>query len=845
MAVRPGVKIGRRAPGPAELGLRLLVGAAVILVALFALQRSRGLGLDGRGLLADSSGTIRIAGLSDPVEILRDARGIPHVYARRAAEAWFGVGFAHAEDRLAQMVALRRRALGRTAEVEGEDALPGDRLARLLGIAGASQAAAADLPSASRSVLDAYAAGVNARIARIREGRVAAPSPLGEPIESVAPWQPADSLAVVKLLSWCMGGTLETTLVLDELIQRLDSVPARPFFPGRASLDFGVAPSLPMLRSFESGTGRAPAPTIAPGSTRALCRGIGQPTGGAWIVGAASSASGSPLVVADWQVAPSAPALFHELQVSGGGIDVLGATVPGTPIFWIGRTPTLAWAGLPASAPIADLFIETLGARAGDYQNGARWARLEEREEIIVYTDRAGTRREEKRLLRSTRHGPLIEWLASGEAENGASGARTGDGGHEATARSLAWTGARPGDGVSSMLALLRLGGAEGIASALASHHEPVLAIVYADRRGNGGVQVAGWLPRRPLPTGLVPVEGRLASFDWRHRVTIEDLPSRQLPAARRSYLVTADQPWPAVEGRSEVEFLWRPGDRADQIEAELERRLRSRLLDLREAAEMLADHGTRRAPAVVRALLVLARSKGPLEIEADEIASMLERWDGDTGANSGGAAAYHLVVDRLLENLLRDPFGPALFERYVEAPHVRPQDAIERLVLRAAELRRAGGWTDEARVAQAARRSLRETWVALGHRLGPARDRWEWGELHRMRFAPFAPFGVVADFFYKGLRTGGSAESLDNARHRPGVSLEVESASLYRVAMDLSAMDRVLSSLAPGQNEQPGHPNFSDGIARFRAGRLALFATDRLAIEEESVARLVLEPAR
>ena len=184
------------------------------------------------------------------------------------------------------------------------------------------------------------------------------------------------------------------------------------------------------------------------------------------------------------------------------------------------------------------------------------------------------------------------------------------------------------------------------------------------------------------------------------------------------------------------------------------------------------------------------------------------------------------------------------MFERYVRAPHIRAQDTIERLVLRTEELRRPGGWTDEARVSAAARRSLREAWVAITHRLGPARERWEWGELHRLRFGPIAPFGPAADFLYKGLRTGGSVSSLAVARHRPGVSLEVEAASLYRVAMDLSARDRVLSCLAPGQSEQPGHPNFDDGIARFRAGRVALFATDRLAIEEESVARLVLEPS-
>lgn len=842
MAGRPGSKSGRGAPGLAQFGVRLLLGVAGLLAGIFVLQHAGGPGPDARDARISSSGTIRIAKLASPIEILRDARGIPHVYAERENEAWFGLGFVHAEDRLAQMVWLRSRAYGRTAELEGASGLVADRLARLLEIERASSAAVRTLPPGTRAVLTAYTAGVNARMTRIREDRAAPPAQLGSSIDEVEPWQPADSLAVVKLLSWCIGGTLETTLVLDELIQRLDSVPARPFFPGRASVDFGEAPSLPMLRSFEPGALASESRVLALDSTRALCQGIGNPTGGAFIVGNRGSASGSPLVVADWQLEPSVPALFYEAQLAGGGLEVLGATVPGSPIVWIGRTPSLAFASVPAGAPIADLFIESLGERPGYYRNGRVWSPLEEREEIFEYRDRGGSPREERRLLRSTRHGPLIEWLAGeGEPGDGSDGAAHRD----ATARSLAWTGARPGDGLSSMLALLHLDGAEGVVSALASHHEPVLAIAYADRRGRGGVQVAGWLPHRPLPTGLVPVEGRLPSFDWRHRVAIEALPSLSLGETGRPYVLAADQPWESGGERGEIEFLWRPGDRAERIAAELDRHLRRGAIDLRGAAEMLADDGTRRSPQVVRALLALARRAGPLEIEAEEIAQILERWDGATGSNSEGAAAYHLVIDRLLENVLRDSFGTGLFERYVHAPHVRAQDAIERLVLRAEELERPGGWTDENRVAVAARRSLREAWVAISHRLGPARERWQWGELHRMRFTPFAPFGPKADFLYKGLRTGGSAASLAAARHRPGVSLEVEAASLYRVAMDLSAPDRVLSCLAPGQSEQPGHPNFDDGIARFRAGRVALFATDRLAIEEESVARLVLEPAR
>ena len=128
---------------------------------------------------------------------------------------------------------LRRRAQGRTAELDGEAALPADRLARMLEIVQTAEAGIERLPATSRSVLEAYAAGVNARITRIRQGRVSVPRMLAGSIEELEEWRPADSLAVVKLLSWCIGGTLETTLVLDDLIQRLDSMPARPFFPGR------------------------------------------------------------------------------------------------------------------------------------------------------------------------------------------------------------------------------------------------------------------------------------------------------------------------------------------------------------------------------------------------------------------------------------------------------------------------------------------------------------------------------------------------------------------------------------------------------------------------------------
>jgi penicillin amidase len=835
-----GEQVDDPAPGLPQLGARLLIGALLMVAVLLLMQRWGAEERRERQSFALSSGTIRISDLSAPVEILRDARGIPHVIARREAEGWFGLGFAHGQDRLAQMAWLRRRAQGRTAELEGEAALPADRLARILEIARTAEAGIEGLPVASRSVLEAYAAGVNARITRIRQGRVSAPRMLAGSIEELEEWRPADSLAVVKLLSWCIGGTLETTLVLDDLIQRLDSMPARPFFPGRTSIDFGIAPDLGTRRRPADATAAHAQRSGAFGSTRALCRGIGLPTGGAWVLDGSMSESGAPILVADWHVEPAVPALFYEVHIEAGGLDVAGATLPGSPILWAGRNRHFAWAGVPASAPVADLFIETLREDRGLYQNGTLWVPLEEREEILRWRDARGVVQESTMHLRSTRHGPLIEGLTvSGEAGDTPI---ANDAMH--AARALAWTGARVGDGLTSMLALLRLRDAEGVVAALTQHHEPVLAVAYADQAGQGGVQVAGWLPRRPLPTGLVPVQGRLRSFDWRERVAIETLPGQKLGAGRKPWALAMDQPWPQRGGLNQMEWLWRAGDRGARLEFELERRLGEGPLDLRAAAELLQDDHAQRAPRVVASILALARRSESLPIEAAEIALLLERWDGNMGAASAAAAAYHLVIEHLIENLLLGPFGPDLFRRYLEAPHVRPQFAIERLVLRAAKVQRAGGWTDQGRVSEAARASLRETWLSLNHRLGPTRERWSWGRLHRLRFLPFGAQRNSMSRLKQSLPVQGSGQTLALSAHRPGLSFDVERAGLYRVAMDLAASDRLLSSLAPGQSEHPGHPHFSDGIRRWASSRLSLFVTSRLVIEEESAERLLLEPA-
>ena len=180
-------------------------------------------------------GTLRVAGPAAPLEIVRDRRGVPHVRAASAEDAWWGLGFVHAQDRLGQMLWLRRVARGRTAERVGADALATDRWMRTLDLAGAARRDAGRLAGRPQRVLRAYAAGVNARLARIRAGAEGAPLDVRE--EEPDDWTPADSLLLVKLHALGLQDTSAESLVLAAILQRLGPLEARPFFPEGVGFD--------------------------------------------------------------------------------------------------------------------------------------------------------------------------------------------------------------------------------------------------------------------------------------------------------------------------------------------------------------------------------------------------------------------------------------------------------------------------------------------------------------------------------------------------------------------------------------------------------------------------------
>ncbi|MBW1685327.1 MAG: penicillin acylase family protein [Deltaproteobacteria bacterium] len=805
--------------GEAHTGRSRWIGVALLalgLVALLVVGLVRGRARNAeRAAFPQVEGLLRVRGLDASVEILRDAHGVSHVEAQRALDAFFGLGFAHAQDRLGQMQWLVRLARGRSAAVEGAAGLPADRLARILDLGRIADGEFERLDGSSRRVLEAYARGVNARIARIRAGAVAPPLRMDRAGMPVEDWLPADSLAVLKFYAWSLSASVDASLVLDDLLGRLGGVGARRFFPGPSSEDGLPAP------------GRAPVtarrwrdPLRRAAGLEGCCAGSS-----AWVLGGAHTASGRPLLVADSHLEPTVPPLLYVAHLRGGDLDVAGATLPGVPGFWTGHNRNVAWASTHARAAVTDLYTEMLHPDGEPlYHDGRGWRDLAERVETIEVRDAE----DEILTVRSTSHGPLLDGVLEGSRDPLA----------------IAWVGLRGEGGgtLAALLALARTRDAAALIDALAHVTEPALAVVYADAEGAAGMQVAGWIPWRPLATELVPVPGRARWYDWDGRIPFESLPRLRL-ADGRGWAMAADNDLSRPGGRDRGEWLWRSGARARQIDARLHAAVLEGPVELDGLARLQSDVRERRGQALLDAALQLVGNGEALGREAGEVVRLLQAWNGEATPESVGAGAYHVFLVVLTDELLAGRLGEELLQRYLELSQVDPEQVVYEIVREAAAGGEPDGWADSELVAAAVRASLREAWFRLSSQLGANRGKWRWGRLHRLVFRPFGPASKAAPAGLGPFEAGGSASTVNAAEYAPAAPYEVRLASIYRFAVDAASLDRSLSALAPGQSEHPGHPHYADALRPWLEGRFHVLSSARPLVEEELSARLVLEP--
>ena len=194
---------------------RWILKAAVAIVVAAAIVAGGGY-LYLRRSLPQIDGTTTVAGLSAAVEIIRDADAIPHIVAADKLDGLFGLGYAHAQDRLWQMEFQRRIGHGRLSEVLGSATLPQDRFLRTVGFGRAARAAWSSTPDWARRQVNAYVAGVNAFIATHHGAGL--PPEFSLLRFEPEPWTTDDVLVWVKMMAWDLSGNYSFELLRHDLI---------------------------------------------------------------------------------------------------------------------------------------------------------------------------------------------------------------------------------------------------------------------------------------------------------------------------------------------------------------------------------------------------------------------------------------------------------------------------------------------------------------------------------------------------------------------------------------------------------------------------------------------------
>jgi penicillin amidase len=826
--------------------LKYLIISLLCLFLLIIVGGGAWLYLRARASLPQLDGTIQVTELSAPVEVLRDARGVPHLRASSLQDLFFAQGYVTAQDRLWQMDLSRRLAEGELSEVFGERTLRLDIENRALGFRQASERALAELSPEARARLTAYANGVNAFIASHGDRL---------PIEfhllncQPRPWREIDSLGVALNMAKTLNTTWGRDLMRERIQAKLGSELSADLFPDHSPLDEPVAevaathrpvgkasqsarrwcPILngaPRLVGASAGLkagstsqfGTVPAQTIDPveldpilaalvSSSDSSEAGLGSND---WVVSGAHTQSGLPLLANDPHLDHSVPSVWYMIHLKSPGLNVSGVSLPGLPLLVIGHNEKIAWGVTNTGPDVQDLYVESFNLRdPRKYLHNGAWVDAEVRDEVI----KVRRKRDYRLTVKVTRHGPIIS--------------------HEAN-RDLAlrWTALEPHalsalfNGASKMSLAQNW---EQFTAALRDYTGPMQNFVYADRDGNIGYYAAAWVPIRKRGTGTVPVPGGTDDYDWTGYIPFEDLPHSYNPAS--GIIATANGRVVPDAYPYFITSAWAEPYRTARI-FQLLRAGKAFTVDdmLRIQTDTLALEDIWLAGQLLQA----AYHNQPQNPDAQYALRLLSHWDGEASMDSAATLVCEVTRKALLERILKPKLGDDLSGYHWGMSTTFLENVLTNDWTRWLP---PGDFTFGDTLVKSLEEGVKQIPSLAGSR---SRGAWKWGATIPLTF--YHPLGQGLPFLGRLLDVGpfpqaGTATTVKATTARHGPSM--------RMVVDLSNLDHSVQNITLGESGQVFSPYYKDQFDAWYNGRSFPMSFSDAAVDQATVHKLVLGPEK
>lgn len=761
-----------------------------------------------RGSAPKQQGTVLIPGLEQKVQVFWDPHAIPHLFAASERDLFMAQGYLHAQERLWQMDIGRRFLCGRLAEILGSGPVPWQELSirlqdrttvdldffmRLIGIRRSARASLGLLPEELVDRLSAYSQGVNryieSHINRLPlEFRLLRYQP--------EPWHPEDSLTIGKGFALFLSTALSTRLTWSAVTERLRGQDAKLNYLAPANRGEGFA----ITRSVADQAGQIV--RFINGAFRQSDWAASGTGSNNWVIAPSRSSTGKAILCNDPHLRMTLPSVWYLMHLqaapdSGEGepFEVWGASIPGSPFINIGHNRQIAWGVTAGLCDDGELYREKLHPDEPDlYLAGNQWTRMA----VVEETLRVRGRKEVKRRVRSTRHGPVISDFTqeiSGPTDE---------------VLAFKWTAHEPSEEVRCVYGVNRARAWDEFRASLSYQTAPTLNYVYADAGGNIGYSLAGKIPVRPHGPSPLPVPGWDESFEWRGYVPFDELPHLYNPP--EGVIATANNQIAEDSYPYYLSFLFEPPYRVRRIKELLTTKEK---FSPEEMAQIQKDvvslHGRETVKILEADLQEIARKEPPLQ----EVAQRLARWQGDCSEKSPEAALFHLFHQRLMVNLLKPDLGQELCQAYLELFN-QPLRPIEMI------LRDTGSpWFSSRPRQEWVEQSLREAQQELVERLGRNMESWDWGTLHTLTLThPFGRVKMLAPLLSIGpFPTAGDGVTINMGFYSYEHPYRYAVGPSLRMIVDLADWRHSRFVLPSGQSGHCFSPHYRDQTELWRRG--------------------------
>ena len=690
-----------------------LIGLSLLALLIFYYFLSRS--------LPDYNATYRLDGISAPVEIVRNNNDVPHIFGKTDEDAFFALGFAHAQDRLWQMTMLRRTAEGRLSEIFGARTLKIDELIRRLDIYNLSLSSVAAQDAPTKAALQAYAAGVNAWIGQVNKGALGRGAPefflFSAQIDA---WAPADSIAIIKLMALQLSSHLDSEVMRAEMSMVLSPARLKDILPDDPGQAVAALPQYSQLM-----------PGVVPGQVPVRMAELDQPlspfhsaefagASNAWAAMPKRSAAGGSILANDPHLDFTAPTIWYLARLHLASGDVIGATIPGMPLVLLGRSEKLGWGLTSSYLDDQDVVMEKINpANPLQYMTPDGPRDFVTRRTIINVKDQPPV----TITLRWSESGPILpgtHYDLDTVTPGGAVAA-------------LEWTALDGADSsMSSAMALMRAHSVDEAITAGAGFVAPSQNLMVVDE-SNIALQVIGRMPKRDAAhetQGRMPAAGWQGKNRWEGMFPYADNPSVKNPESGilgNTNNKTVDRPFP-----NHVSFDWGDTQRIGRwLTLMKTREVHTRDSFIEAQLDTVSPTVRNLLPLIGADLWFTgeAAPEGTPERLRQKALALLAKWNGEENEHLPEPLIAEAWLRSLQDHLSRDEIGP--LADAITHPNA---DFIERVYRNTDG---ASVWCDVIQsaavesCAEIARIALDDALLGLSEKYGPNIESWRWGDAH------------------------------------------------------------------------------------------------------------------